>query len=426
MTRDFLIAGPLPFCRGCGHHLIVNNTEQALQRISGLRPLDVVLVTDIGCHGIIDRNFCTHTIHGLHGRSIALAAGISAGLDDPNKKVLVYIGDGGATIGLQHLLEAAHRNFNMTVIIHNNMLYGMTGGQPSGLTPGGFKTRICMEGQPHAGYDLCRQVNNVGASYARRVIGSRDFSGYLEEAIGVDGFSLLEVMEVCPSYGAKHNPGRTLTDIVEQAGLKIQLYSHPPRVPYKLPRRKPLATLLDGNATIARTDESTLAEARILVLSGSAGEGVQSAAGMFAHAAVASGLNITNKGSYPVTVGIGFSASELIVSPEPILFTGVGTPDVMIITSQDGLDYSRDMIGRMGGTLIIDASLEALDTAARIIRHDFRNHAGARSAALFALFYYLNFEEIFPLNSLTAAVKQSKLGAKIDVAGMMAAARGIQ
>ena len=139
-SSDFLTSPAFPYCKGCGHHLIARNTVRAYEALD-LRPLDVVMVTDIGCHGIIDRCLATHTLHGLHGRSVALGAGIAMSLP-PDKKVVVFIGDGGATIGLQHLLEAARLNVGLTVVVHNNFLYGMTGGQPSGLTPCGFRTVI--------------------------------------------------------------------------------------------------------------------------------------------------------------------------------------------------------------------------------------------------------------------------------------------
>ena len=77
MTELFLTPGELPFCKGCGHHTVAENTERALQTL-GMKPLDVVIVTDIGCHGIIDKHFLTNTVHGLHGRSVALGAGIAA------------------------------------------------------------------------------------------------------------------------------------------------------------------------------------------------------------------------------------------------------------------------------------------------------------------------------------------------------------
>jgi pyruvate/2-oxoacid:ferredoxin oxidoreductase beta subunit len=131
MSQGFLSTENLPFCAGCGHGLIARSIEKALQRLEHLTPLDLVVVTDIGCIGIIDKQFNAHTVHGLHGRSVALATGISMGLSNPRKKILVLLGDGGATIGLHHIIEAAHRNIDMTVIV-NNMLYGMTGGAALG------------------------------------------------------------------------------------------------------------------------------------------------------------------------------------------------------------------------------------------------------------------------------------------------------
>jgi 2-oxoglutarate ferredoxin oxidoreductase subunit beta len=102
-TTRFLTDGELPFCKGCGHSQVTKNTEKALAKL-GFNPLDVILVTDIGCHGIIDKFFLTHTVHGLHGRAVAIAGGISLGMSEPGKKIIVFIGDGGATkIGRAHV-----------------------------------------------------------------------------------------------------------------------------------------------------------------------------------------------------------------------------------------------------------------------------------------------------------------------------------
>ena len=415
MSKNFLSKSKLPFCKGCGHHLIALNTEKALQKTKNLNPLDVILVTDIGCHGIIDKKFYTHTVHGLHGRAAALAAGISAGLDKTSKKVIVYVGDGGATIGLQHLIEAAHRNINMAVIVHNNMLYGMTGGQPSGLTLCGFKTQACPEGKSDKGYDLCSILSGVGASYVRRIIGVGDFSEQLAEAFENDGFSLVEVVEICPSYGLKYNPGMKLSEIVEQSGLEVKLYTNPGREAFRLLRHETLPSLLEGKHTKVEFF-SQLKNPLSIILSGSAGEGVQLAAELFAQAAVASRLEVTKKGRYPVTVGTGFSTAEIIVSPAPIHFTGIVNPDIVIITSKDGLEYCKAMIEQMkGGILFIDESIEIPQTKAKVIRHDFCGHAGARNAALYAIFFFLRSNPIIPIESLVNTVKKSKISDKVDL-----------
>jgi len=396
MERKYLKEESLPFCKGCGHTTISENTDKALQKL-GIPLLDVVLVTDIGCHGIIDKAFKTHTVHGLHGRSVALATGISAGLANPLKKVIVFIGDGGVTIGIQHLINAAHRNFNMTVVIHNNMLYGMTGGQPSEFTPFGFKTPTLPDGAGEKASDICEIIAAAGASFVTRIIGIGDISDALAEAFAKPGFSLIEVMEICPSYGVKSNPGMKLSKVVEEAGLSVKVYADRN---LSAPETGPvyrLDSLLTGRIDIPVTHEHTLDKTVRIQIAGSAGEGVQSAAESFAAAAIACGLKVTKKGSYPVTVGIGFSASDVILSPDEILYTGSPVPDILLITSEDGLAYAHNALSSMkSGTVFIDASLPEPETAARVIRYDFREHAGSRNAALIAFLFMLKQTDLYP------------------------------
>ena len=404
MERVYLKEERLPFCKGCSHTTISENTDKALQ-ILGIPLLDVVLVTDIGCHGIIDKSFRTHTVHGLHGRSVALATGISAGLNNPDKKVIVFIGDGGVTIGIQHLINAAHRNYNMTVVIHNNMLYGMTGGQPSEFTPYGFKTPTLPEGAGERASDICAIVAAAGASYVERVIGIGDISGQLANAFAKPGFSLVEVMEICTSYGVKSNPGMKLSKVVEDAGLSVKVYADRNLPGPVLESAKDTKSLLDGCLRMEVATAHRLDKTVRIQIAGSAGEGVQSAADKFAVAAIYSGLNSTKKGSYPVTVGIGFSAADIIISPGKILYTGSPVPDILIITSEDGLAYARTALGNMQqGLVFIDESLPVPDTQATVIRQPFRETAGSRNAALVSLLYMLKETGYFPAEWLEAIV----------------------
>jgi pyruvate/2-oxoacid:ferredoxin oxidoreductase beta subunit len=411
MERKYLNEESLPFCKGCGHTTISENTDKALQKL-GIPLLDVILVTDIGCHGIIDKAFKTHTVHGLHGRSVALATGISAGLSNPEKKVIVFIGDGGVTIGIQHLINAAHRNFNMTVVIHNNMLYGMTGGQPSEFTPYGFKTPTLPDGAGEKASDICEIIASSGASYVSRIIGIGDISDHLAEAFGKPGFSLVEVMEICPSYGVKSNPGMKLSKVVEEAGLSVKVYADRNLAAPETGSGNPTTTLLSGRIDIPVVQSHSLTKTVRIQIAGSAGEGVQSAAESFAAAAISCGLNVTKKGSYPVTVGIGFSASDVILSPDEILYTGSPVPDILMITSDDGLGYARNALSAMkSGTVFIDSSLPEPQTAAKVIRFDFREFAGSRNAALIAFLFMLKQSELYPYD-----VFREKVEARINKA----------
>jgi pyruvate/2-oxoacid:ferredoxin oxidoreductase beta subunit/Pyruvate/2-oxoacid:ferredoxin oxidoreductase gamma subunit len=444
---EFLTAPDFPYCKGCGHHLIARNTVRALEAL-GRDPLDVILVTDIGCHGIVDRNFATHTIHGLHGRSVALGSGIAMGVSD-EKEVVVFIGDGGATIGLQHLLEAARLNVGMTVVVHNNMLYGMTGGQPSGLTPCGFRTDITKEGSPYPHHDLCQLVHDAGAPYARRVLGLGDFSGELGEALEVEGFALVEVLELCTSYALKMNPDLRLRELAKERDYEPGLWRSAKRlgegdcvdpIAHRPPLRldwlgegdcvDPIApsppSLLDGEK-VKETEvrfSSSLEDSpmppvgstpsRAVVLGGSAGEGAQRAAELFAQAAMASGLHATKKGSYPVTVGVGFSTAEVIVSHDPILYHGISQPDAVIVTSADGLAHNRDRIrGMTGGTVWIDEGLDAPETGAEVRLRDFRERAGAQNAAIYGLLTFVEESGVIPREAMVEAVRTSSVGALV-------------
>ncbi|HAN78296.1 MAG TPA: hypothetical protein DCQ31_11280 [Bacteroidales bacterium] len=414
-NQAFLSGGELPFCKGCGHTGIAQNTEKALQKM-GMNPLDVIMVTDIGCHGIVDKNFLTHTFHGLHGRSVALASGLSAALNNPDKKVIVFVGDGGATIGINHIISAAHLGFNLTVVVHNNMLFGMTGGQPSEFTPQGFKTPTLPDGSHKNSFDICSVISSIEGTYVRRVTGIGDFSDALAETFAVKGFSLVEVMEMCPSYGVKSNPGMKLKTVVEASGLQTEVFADTDGRVFQPNKKEQTASLLNPKYEVTAKFSHNLSNKVKIMMAGSAGEGVQGAADMLAQAGMTAGLNVTKKGSYPVTVGVGFSAAEVILSPEEILYNGLYIPDVLIITSQDGLDYSKPAAKKMTtGTIFIDASLEAPETGAKVIKVPFREKVGARNSALASIFYYTKKYQSFEFEALKSVFATSKLSAKIDI-----------
>ncbi len=423
MSGTYLEVEGLPFCRGCGHHLVARNLDAALARLPGLRPCDVVVVTDIGCLGIIDKQFRAHTVHGLHGRSVALATGIALGLADASKKVIVMIGDGGATIGLHHLLEAAQRNVDITVVVHNNMVYGMTGGQPSGLTPAGFKTPITPDGTTRGGYDLCQLMSDAGAPHVSRLLAAGDFADALAAALAVRGFSLVEVMELCPSYGYRYNPGKKLGDVVAASDLEVRQWRGAAREVFAPEMRPSPPSLFDQEPIVERAFSSDLDRPFGLVLGGSAGEGVQSAAEFLARAAMACGLSVTKKGSYPVTVGVGFSVAELLLSPHPIVFASQPEPDAVIVSSEEGMAKLAPVIASMTtGSVFLDATLEPPPSGARVFRHDFRRAPGARNAALVSVLHFLNRQPILPTAALIATVRGSRIGRKADLEGMLAMA----
>ena len=252
----------------------------------------------------------------------------------------------------------------------------------------------------------------AGASYASRITGIGDISGQLAEAFSRKGFSLVEVMEICPSYGVKSNPGMKLKSLIEEAGIEIKVYTDKEQVAYQTNERENLPSLFNAQLEIEKEFSHNLDKPVRLFLSGTAGEGAQSAAEIFIKAGMRCGLHVTKKGSYPVTVGVGFSASNLILSPEPILYTGAPSPDVILVTSEEGLKFAKKLIEKVSekSLLIIDSTLEIPDTREKVISHHFREHFGGRNASIVTLYEYLRQTGIIPMDALHKQFLSSKMG----------------
>lgn len=353
--ESYLADRPFPYCKGCGHGLVARRLNEALLRLR-LDPADVVLTSDIGCVGLVDPLFPTlHTVHTIHGRSTAVATGAVLAdtlLGQGRMKNIVMIGDGGATIGLLHLVQAALMNVDLTVLLHNNMLYGMTGGQHSALTPAGFITTTTVRGNWIPSLDLEPLLAACqGRFFARHLATDPGLADVIAEAIGHRGFALVEILELCTGYGVPLNrmDGKTLRTLAEAEGRQLGLrVRRTDRRPFhelyreEFPVRPPEGETggpEEGSASFPHRLDHPMG----IVVAGSAGERVQTAAAVLAHAAILSDLFCTQKNDYPVTVGSGFSLSEVKLSPETIRSTGIERPDAIVLTSEDGL---REVRGR--------------------------------------------------------------------------------
>ncbi len=406
VEKGILRDTPMPYCPGCGHTVVNRQLDQVMQEM-GLSPLDVVVVSDIGCCGLVDGILRCHTVHGLHGRSTALALGISLGLQHPEKKVLVILGDGGATIGLQHILEAARQNVDLTVIVQDNMVYGMTGGQVSGLTPESLKQDRLPEEKRVPAFDLVQLAYTAGAVFSARVIVGAGVKKVLHEALATPGFSLVEIVEMCPSYGIRKV--KDLREVMTYPEVELRQSRPVRRVQFQQK-----VSLLESIPEIPVDYNHRLKQRLQVLIAGSAGEGIQSAGELLARAAMAAALFSTKKGEYPITVGTGFSVAEVILSPTPIHYTGIETPDVAIVVSADGWNKIQQ---RLSATtqLIVDASL-AVGSEHPAVRVDFRKAVGGRSAALAAIAFWLQQEKWFPLQALHQVSRNRKYAAALEAA----------
>lgn len=189
-----------PFCPGCGHGILMGAVLRSIQGLD-LDLRNMLFVSGIGCAAWIPSpNYKADTLHTLHGRAVAFATGAKAA--NPKLKVVVISGDGDlASIGGNHLIHAARRGIEITVICANNMIYGMTGGQVAPTTPQGLPTATTLKGNPFPPFDLSRLVKAAGADYVARGSVTRPYElmEYLSRALSNDSFSFVEVVSPCPT-----------------------------------------------------------------------------------------------------------------------------------------------------------------------------------------------------------------------------------
>ncbi len=214
MARDlqqYLRPGlpPTSFCPGCGHGILMGLVLRAIDDLK-LNFDDMLFVSGIGCAAWIPSpNFNADTLHTVHGRAIPAATG--AKMFNPNLKVLVISGDGDLVdIGGNHLIHAARRNIDLSVICANNMIYGMTGGQACSTTPEGAFTQTTTEGKAYRSFDICRLVKVSGATYVARHSVTQPFAliNSIKTALQTQGFSFIEVLSPCPTqFGSRNKLG---------------------------------------------------------------------------------------------------------------------------------------------------------------------------------------------------------------------------
>ncbi|MCK4437996.1 hypothetical protein KAV47_02875 [Candidatus Bathyarchaeota archaeon] len=191
---------PSAFCPGCGGGIILNCFVRAIDDL-GLDKDKILAVSGIGCSAWIPSpNFNGDTLHTTHGRAIAFATG--AKTYNPELTTVVFVGDGdGAGIGGNHLIHAARRNIDLTVILVNNMSYAMTGGQIAPTTPHGETTVTSPYGNPESPFDITQLVRAAGASYVAKwsTYHVVELTRSIKEAIEHKGFSFIEVLSQCPT-----------------------------------------------------------------------------------------------------------------------------------------------------------------------------------------------------------------------------------
>jgi 2-oxoglutarate ferredoxin oxidoreductase subunit beta len=199
---------PHVWCPGCGNGILLGSLVRAIHR-SGYEKDEIVLVSGIGCSGRLPVYVDFNTLHTTHGRALTFATGVK--LANPKLQVIVIMGDGDATaIGGNHFIHAARRNLNLTAIIVNNNIYGMTGGQYSPTTPYGARAATALFGNVEHAFSIAELAVTAGASLVARgtVYHAKQLDDLIELAMRKRGFGVVEVISHCPTqYGRKNRLG---------------------------------------------------------------------------------------------------------------------------------------------------------------------------------------------------------------------------
>ena len=206
-VEEFLRMERMPhiWCPGCGIGTTVNCFAHALET-SGLDLKKVAIVSGIGCTGRVAGYLKLDSFHTTHGRALPFATGLK--LANPDLKVVVYSGDGDLTaIGGNHFIHAARRNVDMTVVLINNFIYGMTGGQVAPTTPIGATASTAPHGNFEEPFNLPYLAESCGAVYVARwtAYHVRHATKAIKDALLKRGFSFVEILAPCPTLYSRRN-----------------------------------------------------------------------------------------------------------------------------------------------------------------------------------------------------------------------------
>ncbi len=196
---------PHIWCPGCGIGPTLGCFLRAIDK-SEINPKKIVIVSGIGCSGRVAGYVKLDSFHTTHGRAIPFATGLK--LANPELHVVVFSGDGDlAAIGGNHLIHAARRNTDITVICVNNFNYGMTGGQVGPTSPSQARTTTTPYGNIEPPFNLPYLVTASGATYVARwtVLHLRQTENAMTDALLRPGFSFIEIIAPCPPVYGKLN-----------------------------------------------------------------------------------------------------------------------------------------------------------------------------------------------------------------------------
>jgi 2-oxoglutarate ferredoxin oxidoreductase subunit beta len=198
--KDFSSKNIFTWCTNCGNYGINAAVKRALVSLNK-KPCETIICFDVGCNGNGSDKIGGYSFHGLHGRVIPLACGVT--MANTENTVIAFGGD-GATLGegIGHLVHGVRGNYNITFVLHNNLNYGLTKGQASPTTQKEMKMNSSPDGPTSDLIHPARFVLSLESSFVARTFSGdvKHMTSILEEAIKHPGFSFVEILQSCPTY----------------------------------------------------------------------------------------------------------------------------------------------------------------------------------------------------------------------------------
>ena len=215
--KDYLRERFFPhlWCPGCGHGTVLNGLLGAIEKL-GMSKNEIVMVSGIGCSSRITGYVDFHTLHTIHGRALAFATGVK--LARPELNLIVPMGDGDAlAIGGNHFIHAARRNIDITAIVMNNRIYGMTGGQYSPLSGENISATTAPYLTIDPSFDVVELAKAAGATFVARTttFHIKQITDIIRQAILHEGFSVVEILSQCPTYFGRKNKAGDAVDMIQ-------------------------------------------------------------------------------------------------------------------------------------------------------------------------------------------------------------------
>jgi len=415
-VRSYLREDSMPhvLCPGCAHGIVLRSFIEAAIAL-GLDRDKLAMVAGIGCSSRLVGHVDACTLHTTHGRAPAFATGIK--LARPELTVAVITGDGdGLAIGGNHLIHAARRNLDINVILFNNEIYGMTGGQLAPTMDVGDVASTAPYGNADAPFDPSALIAAAGAGFVARALAAEPvtLTGVFREAIEHPGFSFIEVISDCPTYYGRLNDAGDDWEML--ASMKRQdpsvasllaskrFVDHIARTPEvadrsmgvlqvndrpeygelyrsiaKVADPSPAGQVTDGSAdgqagvaapgphtdraelvppleaagSLSTNGHARTTGRRDVRVAGMGGQGVVMAGALLAEAALASGRHATHSQVYGPEARGGSSRSDVVIADSDIGFPLTEKLDLLVALSTEScLRFAPDL--REGGTMIVD------------------------------------------------------------------------